>query len=454
MRRNRFESRLSQLGETEVALGALTRVLSREVVSETLVAAGKVAERACKLTPELVAWLVVAMGLFRGVSIQGVLARVVEGLGIAVRFGLAELPHKTSITQARDRLGWEVVRTIFRKLADALAAKYEPEIRWFGFVVRALDGCTFLVPDSHENDKGFGRPGASRGGKSAFPQVRSVLVLGVFTHIITQAIFAPYREGELTVANKLVDELTPGTLLLMDRLYFSFAWLATLMARGIPFVVRAKTGKRTLTLRKGRRLSDGSMLAKLVIPRALKRKNPSLPDLIDVRVINYRAKGFRPVTVITSLSSHRKYPATEVGALYFERWEIELGCREIKTYQAGVRVTFRTKTPDRVLQEAFGLLTAYNCVRGLMAEAAAEKGLEPRRLSFVGCLERIRAAVIAFDGADPERFHARLLVSLATCVLPKRRVGRKCPRAVKIKMSKWPRKRPGSKTVAASRSKR
>lgn len=132
-------------------------------------------------------------------------------------------------------------------------------------------------------------------------------------------------------------------------------------------------------------------------------------------------------------------------------WDVELGCREIKTHQVGTRVAFRSKTPARVLQEAYGLFVAYNCVRGLMAEAAALEGVEPRRLSFVACLERIRAAVIAFDGTDPDRAYERLLASLAGCVLPPRREGRRCPRAVKIKMSNWPRKRPGSKTVASTR---
>jgi hypothetical protein len=452
MRRNRVGADLARVHETEIALGALTKVLSREVVAEALAAAGKVAKRACKLPPELVAWLVVGMGLFRAVSVQGVLARVVEGLGYSVRFSLADLPHTTTIAEARDRLGWEVVRSIFVRLAESLAAKHEPASLWHGLVVRALDGCTFLVPDSPANDEAFGRPGAARGGaKSGFPQTRAVLVLGVFTHVVTQAIFAPYRESEMATAAKLADELTRGTLLLMDRLYYSYGWLVTLLSRRVLFVVRAKTGYRVLTPKKRRRLSDGSWLARLAVPKTLASRSPGVRKAIEVRVINYKAKGFRPLTLVTTLLSAEEYPAAEIGALYHDRWEIELGCREIKTYQLGVPVAFRSKTPDRVRQEAFGLLLAYNCVRGLMAEAAAELGVEPRRLGFVACLERIRAAIIAFDGQNSERFYARLLLSLGTCLLPKRRVGRRCPRAVKVKMSKFPRKRPGVKAVARSR---
>lgn len=454
MGHHRVESHLAQLNETEFALGALTRVLPAKLVADVLAGAGKVAKRACKLPPELVTWLVVAMGIFRDLSIPNVLERVAAQLG-NVRWGPAELPHGTTIAEARDRLGWSVLRTIFARLTAALVKEHEPATLWRGFALSALDGTTFRVPDSPANEKAFGRPGASRGdAKSGFPQMRAVLILGTFTHIITHAVFAPYCESELKTAARLANELKRGTLLLMDRLYYSFAWLATLSSRRIAFLVRAKTGERALKPKTIRRLADGSVLAKLLVPPSLKKKNRTLPDAIDVRVIKYRAAGFRPLTVVTSLLSPELYPAAEIGALYHERWEIELGCREFKTHQAKTQVTFRTKTPDRVRQEAYGLLIAYNCVRGLMAEAAAQKGLQPRRLSFVACLERIRAAVIAFDGGDADRFFERLLVSLACCVLPPRRVGRRCPRAVKIKMSKWPRKRPGSKVVARSRSAR
>jgi hypothetical protein len=446
---------MSRLSETEFNLAALAKVLPPALVSEVLVAAGKTAKRVRKLTPDLVTWLVVGLSIFRDLSITSVLGQVADTFGAAVRWGAAELPHATTIAEARDRLGWEALRTLFRRLAAALSAKHEPEVLWHGLAPRALDGATFLTPDSKANEDAFGRPGTSRGGaKSGFPQLRAVLVLSVFNHLVTQVCFAPYTCSELKTAEMLAAQLERGTLLLMDRLYYSFAWLAGLVSRETQFLCRAKTGKMALKPKTLKRLADGSVLAELPAPKALKRKHPCLPEAITVRVIKYRAKGFRPLTIVTTLLSPETYPAADIGALYHDRWEIELGIREIKTHQIGTRVAFRSRTPTRVLQEAYGLLVAYNCVRGLMAEAAALKGVEPRRLSFVACLHLIRAAVIAFDGSDVDGAYDRLLVNLASCVLPPRRKGRRCPRAVKVKMSKWPRKRPGTETVARSRSRR
>ena len=105
-------------------------------------------------------------------------------------------------------------------------------------------------------------------------------------------------------------------------------------------------------------------------------------------------------------------------------------------------VTFRSKRPERILQEAYGLLVAYNCVRGLMCEAAKTAGVRPIQLSFMDCLWRIRWALTA-PPADPQS----LIDDLARCVLPPRREGKRCDRAVKIKMSNYPRKRVGQRSA-------
>ena len=150
----------------------------------------------------------------------------------------------------------------------------------------------------------------------------------------------------------------------------------------------------------------------------------------------------------TNLLDPVKYPAEEIARLYYARWEAELAYREIKVYQAAEKaLTFRSHTPDRIKQEFYGLLVAYNAVRSLMAEAAQEISLDPRRLSFTACLDRINATIPQFAFAPPER-HAeilsRLRIDLAQQRLPKKRTGRRCPRAVKRPVGKWPRKPAGA----------
>jgi hypothetical protein len=438
----------------EFELAALAKVLPASLIGEVLEATGKTGKRRRKLPPELVSWLLIGMGLFRDLSIPAVLRRVVDGLTGVVSWGLAELPCATSVAHARDRLGWETVRELFRRFADQLLGRYAEAATWRGLAVYVLDGVCFLTPDSEKNESEFGRAGVTRGGaKSGFPQLRAVLLVAAWTHLVVRAAFGPYRKGELTLAHEMVGQIPPGVLLLLDRAYYSFAWLSAVLDRKASFVVRARTNGRCMVPGITKRFARGDALATLRVPACTKRKNPSLPDRLQVRVVIYTVKGYRPITLVTNLLEPTRYPAKEIAALYHDRWEAELAYREVKTYLVGKSVVFRSKTPNRVRQEAYGLLLAYNCVRALMTEAAVEAGVQPRRLSFVGCLERIRLALplLAAAGNDGDRLLQALVDDLARCVLPPRRAGRQCPRAVKIKMSNYPRKRPGSQVVARTR---
>ncbi len=71
---------------------------------------------------------------------------------------------------------------------------------------------------------------------------------------------------------------------------------------------------------------------------------------------------------------------TEIGALYQRRWHVELDLRCIKT-TLGMEV-LRCQTPAMVEKELWVYLLAYNLIRLLMAQAAAEHGSAPRALSF------------------------------------------------------------------------
>ena len=441
---DRIEKALVQ-AETH-SLAALAGVLPASLIEETLKAEGVAAKRTRKLPPDLVTWLVVGMALFRSLGIQNVLRKIVEGTEPFVRFGFAELPCATSIAQARDRLGWKTVRTLFERLAEGLVQKHAPAATRHSFEVYALDGLCCRMPDTKGNDAHFGRPGSTRGETAGFPQLRSVVLVAAWTHVIARVVVGAFKTAELTLANEMLPTIPADWLLLMDRGFYAYAWLAALVARGQPFVVRAKTAKNALRRRSGRRLGRGDQLATLLVPCGAARKNRSLPNTLTVRLVTATRRGFRRRLLATSLLDADKFPPSEIAALYGDRWEAELAYRELKIYQGEKRVgvTFRSHTPDRVLQEFYGLLVAYNCVRALMADAAELPGIEPRRLSFTDCLERVRSAVPALVQESGEQRASRLerlLVELSLCQLPPRRPGRRCARAVKIKMSNYPRKR-------------
>jgi hypothetical protein len=207
-----------------------------------------------------------------------------------------------------------------------------------------------------------------------------------------------------------------------------------------------KTGKTAMKVTKLKKLGRNEWEAVLRMPpflRKNKKKRAGLPAQIDVRVIKLRKKGFRDIDLATNLVSADDYPAAEIAALYMDRWEVELGIREMKCVLNKKAPTFRSHKPDRVKQEAYGLLLAYNCVRALMAEAAEQQGVQPRRLSFTDCLSQIRVflQVMAHLGeSQVPLLYRSMLDTLAACELPPRRKGRSCRREVRVKLSKYDKK--------------
>src|SRR5678816_4026989 len=107
---------------------------------------------------------------------------------------------------------------------------------------------------------------------------------------------------------------------------------------------------------------------------------------VQVRVIEYCLQGVadaEPIyRLVTSILDHTKGPAAELAALYHERWEIESALDELKTHLRGAKIVLRSKTPDLVRQEFYGLLMAHFAIRGLMHEAAVASGEDPDRLSL------------------------------------------------------------------------
>ena len=94
--------------------------------------------------------------------------------------------------------------------------------------------------------------------------------------------------------------------------------------------------------------------------------------------------------LVTNILDPKRAPALELAALYHERWEIEGVFDEFKTHLRANSTVLRSKTPDLVLQELWGLLLAHFAIRQLMAQAAWPRGLDPDDLSFTHAVRVIK----------------------------------------------------------------
>jgi Transposase DDE domain len=236
------------------------------------------------------------------------------------------------------------------------------------------------VADTVENDSAFGRPGASR-GKSAYPKLRFVALLENGTHVLCAAQMDKYATDELTLAKSVVPALRKGMLCLADRFFPSYTLWQTAAKTGADLLWRTRKNAR---LDVDERLPDGSYLSR-IYPTTSDRRNERKG--IIVRAIDYhldQVPDAEPIyRLITTILDYTHAPAPELAALYHERWEIETSLDELKTHLRGAQIVLRSKTPELVQQEFYGLLMAHFAVRALMHEAALRTDEDPDRLSFL-----------------------------------------------------------------------
>ena len=423
--------------------------LDPEWIDEALQATGTATIRRRRLPAEQVVWLVIGMCLFRDLSMRELVATL--DLALPGSRGIRVAP--SSIVQARNRLGDEPLRWLFERMAEAWGHASARAHAWRGLAVYGADGTTVRVPDSAENRAHFGGQDTRWNSTSGYPLVRLVTLMALRSHILAGARFGAYALSEGALADELWPLLPDHSLTIVDRGFLSARILIGIERGGIQrhWLTRAKS---TLASTRIERFAVGDELIELNVSKEARQKDPSLPATWRMRAIRYQRRGFQPQILLTSLLDPKRYPAAEIVALYHERWEIELGYNEVKRVMLAREESTRSKSPRGVAQELWGLAIAYNLVRYEAERVAADAGVPPTRISFVAALNFIESALRTWGtesaGRLPERLQ-RLREDLAHFVLPERRE-RSYPRAVKIKMSNYARKRP-AKPSSRSRAK-
>jgi hypothetical protein len=411
--------------------------LDPEWIDEALHATGTATVRRRRLPAEQVIWLVLGMGIYRNKPITEIVAE----LDLALPGRRGPRAASSSVTQARDRLGDEPIRWLFERSAEEWAHASARRHAWRGLAIYGVDGTTIRLPDSEANSKHFGHCVGSR-GESAYPMARLVTLMALRSHLLAAARFGPSGVDERKYAKELWRLIPDNSLAIADRNFLAAGTLIPIAAHGHcrHWLTRAKSDTKWKVIRT---LGRGDWLVEREVNRGARAEDPSLPERWEMRAIRYQRKGFKPQTLLTSLTDATAYPASEIVALYHERWEIELGYDEVKTVMLDREETTRSKTPRGVTQELWGLALAYNLVRLEMERIADEAGVTPDRISFKSALMYIEHALLTLSlasaGRIPEHLR-RLREDVIHFILPKRRQ-RSYPRAVKIKMSNYPRKR-------------
>jgi hypothetical protein len=397
-----------------VGVGVLTRLVPRELVDEVVGTSGRQEKRVRKLPARVVVYFVMALSLFHGESYEEVMRKLVQGLRwLGIWRAGWTVPTSGALTQARRRLGADVMRELFERVAVP-CARYSTQGAWLrGWRLMALDGTDMEVFDSPENAERFGFFGKKKNEKGIFPKALVVALAECGTHAVVGAEIGAQKDTETVLATHLLSGGAVGDdmLIIADRGMYSNEHLQQITDAGADALFRAKTDVGLPVLKW---LSDGSYLSYSAEPRAKARaatrlqnadiKITDLPGLY-IRVLEYEVAGRGQdelITLVTTILDPEEASAIELAAAYQERWEIELIIDEIKTHQRGPAAILRSKTPEMVEQEIWGMLLTHYAVRHLMTEAADQADIDPDRLSFIRSLKIVRRHINGPADFSPE----------------------------------------------------
>ena len=407
-----------------IALGVLTRLITRELVEDVIAETGRKEQRKRLLPARVTVYFVLALALFYGDSYEEVMRKLAQGLSwLAIWKREWHVPTASALAQARERLGSEPLRELFERVAQPCAQLSTAGAWLAGRRLMAIDGVELDAADTPANAEYFGYS-TQKSGTGPYPKVLVVALAECGTHAITAIETAGADCGESPLAIALArtpGNLGPGMLVTADRGLYSYDLATAITAAGADFALRVTAH---LDLPVLQWLPDGSYLSYIADParkgqaQFRNRNRPHLPPVqltdlpgLHVRVVDYdvpgRGKG-ELFTVVTSVLDYQELPAPDLAAAYHQRWEIELTFGEIETAQRGPAAVLRSRSPDLVIQELYGLLVTHYAIRKLMAEAADQAELDPDRLSFTRALNIVRRQVTAqaaFSPLPPEPRH-------------------------------------------------
>lgn len=300
-------------------------------------------------------------------------AKVVNWIISAMRWLSLSLPKKIikegTVTKARQYLGVEVFRLIFKKFNQQHCELY-PDFHGRSSVI--FDGVTATLPDTLSNQNRFGKPSNEK-GSAAFPQLRVVALLSLQLRCLLDIAYGPYKgkgTGERALMTQILEKFKEKSLLfLLDAGLHSFELLEYFKNSHQEFLMKLDS---TVKVKYIKKLKDGSRIAiiqkKFKHPKSVSGRHlPQITKKIKVRIISYQLKGFRTARLITNILDET-ISAFDLVIHYHKRWDIELAFDEIKTRQCATLkgqtpTVFRSKTAELVEQELFAILITYNGIK-------------------------------------------------------------------------------------------
>jgi putative transposase len=301
--------------------------------------------------------------------------------------------------RARAKLSLPALRRLVLESAEQLEREADESWLWNGLHAKLVDGFTFTMPDTPDNQAAFPQLSTQRIG-AGFPIARCCTVMSLATACVCDMAIGPYQgkgTGENALLRDMLDVFDEGDVVVFDRYYCSFMMLAMLSCRGVHACTRLHQ-RRTSDFRRGDRLGQDDHLITWTRPARpawmSERQYAQIPATLMLRELRFDVavpgRRTEEITVITTLIDPEAFPAEDIAALYGLRWNVELDIRDIKQTLGLDHV--RCKSPHMVRRELWVTLLAYNLIRKVIGTSAVLHDKQPRRLSFTLACQTVLAS--------------------------------------------------------------
>lgn len=263
--------------------------------------------------------------------------------------------------------------------------------------VVVVDGTGISMPDTLQNQNHWPQQSSQKLG-CGFPQAAICACFCLQTGALLSYETGNKKSHELPLLRKQYHAFRQGDIFLGDKGFCSYYDVSCFKDREVDSVITLARRLPETQKTACKILGENDLLIKWLKPKRTKASSYSetqwqeLPDELTLRQIKvnvnqpgYRVKSFY---IVTTLLDPMEYPANQIAELYFQRWDVELFFRDIKTTM-GMDI-LRCKTPCMIHKEIIMHFIAYNCIRRLMFEAADKKQMSVRRISFKGSVQALR----------------------------------------------------------------
>jgi putative transposase len=325
-----------------------------------------------------------------------------------------------------DRTVEEIVQRLRNHLSERLPQVDRP--------VYVIDGSSLQLDPHPELSRAY-PPARNPRRPSHWPVLRFVVLHDVTTGLAQEPcwgpMYGPEAVSEQALAERAMNQLPPGAVLIADRNFGIFAIAHSARQKGQDVAVRMTKPRAKRLV--GEQISRSGAYAVEWKPSDRERKKYGLRpnDVIQGRLIAWRigrGKSKQWLYLFTTLL----LTPEEVVEMYGKRWYIETDLRSLKQT---VRLNhLSVKSVDMMEKELLAAVLAYNLVRAVMCLAARKAGISSRQLSFTYAYNLVQSGIAGVLAGPTLEIQVermdRLVDLVARCKLPKRTKRRTYPRAV------------------------